>query len=89
MRISISKILMCFLFSFMLLKNCILAEEHIWPLPLALKYLKARVDKAMHLYSQKDRLAKSSQAKPIAKCRDEVLVQRQSYLSERGFLNDQ
>lgn len=76
---------MCFLFSFILLKNCILAEEYTWPLPLALKYIKASVDKAMHLYSQKDRLAKSSQAKPIAKCRDEVLYKGRATCLREGF----
>lgn len=59
MRMSIREILMDFLFSFRVLKNSILAKQHIWSLPLALKHIKVRVDKAMHLYSQKDRLARA------------------------------
>lgn len=45
---------MDFLFIFRLLKTSILAKQHIWSLPLAFKHVKATVDKAMHLYAQKD-----------------------------------
>lgn len=49
---------MDFLLIFRLLRNSILPKQHIWSLPLAVKHIKARVDKAMHLYAQKDRFTK-------------------------------
>lgn len=45
---------MDFLFIFRILRNSILAKQHNWSLPLAFKHVKATVDKAMHLYAQKD-----------------------------------
>lgn len=78
------------LFIFRLLRNSVLAKQDIWSIPLALKHLKARTDKTMHLYAQEDRFTKGVrqhlQQNPELKF---CIWHKGKAMCLRGFLTDQ